>query len=812
MSLFIKKKYNKMMVSSDLVREDTMKGQKGKLRNKIATVLFIALIVVSGAEVSIPVWAQEGDGVTGNGAGGETEGAGTETLSENSEEQPAVEPSTEETLIEQVPEAELFAEETLTEERPEPVESEVMEEETSHWVTWRIFVKGNYRYYPFEEYPGEVKAVEQNSGETKISDPDEFYQGSNVTIIYEWRLQNGVYDIFVDGEKTAEITLDDESLEDVEIAPAWTYYGVWFCDENEERPLEISYVKSGQTASAKEPGRPGYRFDGWVKTPGGNDKFDLSTPITESVKLYASWQEDSDVPVTGDEWSLAKDGVLTISSNTGIEDWAANGRSKYKQSVVCAKIDDSVTKLPDSAFEDCIRLTEVEMSENAAVWGDDAFNCCESLKSVEIPFGVTRIGEGAFFLCKAMTNITIPESVEQISEYSFASSGLTEIRIPSRITKIPDTAFADCFDLRSADMTGEVTEIGEYAFGWSGLRSVSLPASVKSIGKEAFYGCQELTEVNLSESLTQIGESAFRESGLKSIVIPDGVTMIGSWAFYQCSKLTKVKLPEDLVQIGLGAFAECDLKTVTIPKNVQNMAVWTFNKCAALEQVIMKPEEPPFMIGVFAGCDKMKKGSIVVPKGTAETYKAAVGWSDYKELIVEESTPDGNDGGSGNEDGNSGQDGSSGGQGDGSGNDGDSGGQASSGVQDSGGQNRGGGSGSAAFTGMAGRTGSGADTVETKNDGNSVDAQNSEGAADWEKTGDTGDIAEGAGTMDDGSAATAFRGGISDDFLGGDDKEGEGAVFVWCGAAALLILLLYLADRRYGIVGKMKKNGSKEQK
>lgn len=807
------------MVSSDFVREDTMKGRKGKLWNQITTVLLAAaLIVVSGVGASIPVWAQESDVITENRADGETEGTGTETLSENSTEQPAEEPS---------------AEETAAEEQQEPAKAEVMKEETYHWATWRIFVKGNYRYYPFEEYPGEVKAVDRENGETKVSDPENVYQGSDATFIYEWRLKNGVYDIFVDGEDIAEISLDDESPEDVEIVPAWTYYGVWFCDENDERPLEICYVKSGQTASAKEPGRPGYKFDGWVKTPGGNDKFDLSMPITETVKLYASWKEDSDASVTGGGWTLAKDGTLTVSSDQGIEDWATNGRSKYKQRVVSAKIDDSVTKLPDSAFEDCIRLAEVEMSENAAVWGDNAFNCCESLKSVEIPSGVTRIGEGVFFLCKAMTNITIPESVEQIGEYSFASSGLTAVRIPSRITKIPNMAFADCIALRSVDMTGEVTEIGEYAFGWSGLRSVRLSVSVKTIGKEAFYGCQELTEVNLSESLTQIGESAFRESGLKSIVIPDGVTMIGSWAFYQCSNLAKVKLPENLVQIGFGAFVECGLKTITIPRNVQNMAVWTFDKCAALEQVIMKPKEPPFMIGVFAGCDKMKKGSIIVPKGTAETYKAAVGWSDYKELIVEESTPDGNEGGGSGDQGSSGDQGGGSGQDDSNGRDGSSGqsgqggnggqsgqsgnsGQSSSGVQDSGGQDGSGGSGPAAFGGMSGRTGSGADTVETENDGNSVDAQNSEDDADREKTVGTGGIAEGKGTVDDGSAATALQGGVLDGFIDGDVKEGEGVVLIWCGVAALLflllILLLYLADRRYGIVGKMKKNGSKEQK
>lgn len=794
-----------------------MKGRKGDWQYKITAVfLAAALLVGSGAGMPVTVQAQENSEIQEPAAAEETEtgaeGAAAHTLSENDGE----------ASVKEEPEASTEAERKF------------------HSVFWTIYVEGNYRYYPFEAYPTQVTAVNLVSGETQTGEVEDQVISSG-WCMYSFRLENGSYAFYADGEQIAEKTIDDGLDDIVEIEPSWIYYGVWFCDENGERPLEMCYVKSGQTASVNEPGRPGYVFDGWVKTPGGADKFDLSTPITESIKLYASWKEASDSTITGSGWSITKDGTLTIQSNQGFEDWAANGRIKYKQRVTRAKIDASVTKLPDSAFEDCIQMAEVEMSEKAAEWGDNVFNCCESLSTVEIPSGVTRIGDGAFFLCKAMKSITIPECVEQIDTYSFASSGLTSVRIPSRITKIPEGAFADCPDLQSVDIAGAVTEIGEYAFGRSGLRSIRIPASVKTIGTSVFYRCEQLAEANLSEGLTEIGDTAFAKSGLRSIEIPDSVVITGIGAFEECRNLTKVKLSENLENVGYALFRKCGIKTITIPKNLESMAVFMFKDCAALEKVVMKPETPPFMLYAFVECNKMKKGSIIVPKGTAETYKAHSGWITYKELIVEE-TASGSGGNGGQEQGdqtqgnqgadreNSDRDGSGNGSQSGGGQNGNDG-QDRNGNNDltaSAGKTDGRSSGAVGKTGGktkiaavkgdgAGKSDADHDGAENGGDGEAV--RNSDGGADVEQNRDAEGMAEGTGTEKDGSLARAdnenaqtFLSDAAPDGLA-DEKpeEKDYAALVWCGVTALLflllVLLLYLADRRYGIIAKIKKNG-----
>lgn len=789
-----------------------MKGRKEDRKYKITAVFIAAaLLMGSGAGMPVTVWAQENVEIQENQEIGETkekaENVDAETLSENSGEPPA-----------------------------EETQEVKAEEEKKHWVTWMLYVEGNYSGYPFETYPQEVKAVNKSTGEEKEAYGED-YMDAKGYCRYWLMLKNGTYEFCVDGEKLVEITLDDTALEEVKIEPSWTYYGVWFCDDNGERPMEMCYVKSGQTASPQVPGRPGHIFDGWVKTPGGNDKFDLSTPITESIKLYASWKEDDTTStVTGEGWSLTKEGVLTIDSNQGMEHWAANGQSKYKQRVTSANIDSSVTKIAKSAFEDCLRLTNVVMSPNVTVLEDDAFNCCESLSSVEIPSGVTKIGDGAFFMCGAMKSVTIPENVEQIGSYAFRKSGLTSVRIPARVTKILPGTFWECSDLQSVEITGGVTEIGWDAFRQSGLRSVRIPANVKKLSERAFSECEKLTTVEIEEGLTEIGGEAFSKSGLTSVVMPSSVTTIGGASFSFCRSLTEVKLSENLTKIGTMAFAGSALTSVVIPDSVTMIDILAFALCASLEKVIMKSKTPPAMEAAFEMCGKMKKGSIIVPKGTAKTYKAAEGWLAYQDFIVEETSS----GSSGNDDkeqggkdqGDQGQGNQSQGDGQeqgsqGSGNSGQGGSDGQSGSrQSTNGSNAP--TASAEKTesrssGIVGRTGGKAEIAAAKGDDTEksgigkdgdgaveiekdvdMDAENSNNRAVMEQDVEAGST----GAETDGSLTPAILlGGVPD----GDAEAANGAVSLWCGAAVLLLLLLigllYLADRRYGIIAKIRKTG-----
>ena len=72
----------------------------------------------------------------------------------------------------------------------------------------------------------------------------------------------------------------------------------------------------------------------------------------------------------------------------------------------------------------------------------------DNVKKVKIEDGVTSIGESAFNNCYSLTSITIPDSVTSIENYAFANcSNLTSITILKSVTSIGKNAFKDCYNL-----------------------------------------------------------------------------------------------------------------------------------------------------------------------------------------------------------------------------------------------------------------------------------------------------------------------------------------------------------------------------
>ena len=72
----------------------------------------------------------------------------------------------------------------------------------------------------------------------------------------------------------------------------------------------------------------------------------------------------------------------------------------------------------------------------------------DNVKKVVIEDGVTSIGESAFNNCYSLTSITIPDSVTSIENYAFANcSNLTSITILKSVTSIGKNAFKDCYNL-----------------------------------------------------------------------------------------------------------------------------------------------------------------------------------------------------------------------------------------------------------------------------------------------------------------------------------------------------------------------------
>ncbi len=345
-------------------------------------------------------------------------------------------------------------------------------------------------------------------------------------------------------------------------------------------------------------------------------------------------------------WSLADDGVLTISGTGDMSNFTSYSNVPWypnASAITKVVIENGVTSIGENAFYGCSNLTSVTIPASVTKIGNSAFNGCSSLTSVTIPEGVTSIGNSAFNGCSKLASVELPNSLTKIDYSAFNScSSLTSVTIPAKVTSISNNVFYDCSSLTSVTIPASVTKIGNSVFnGCTSLTDVTIPASVTSIGRSAFFGCSSLTDVTIPASVTSIGSNVFTGcSSLKRIevdannkiyssdsegilfdknknkiicvpavfsgdyAIPESVTSIDSNAFNGCTSLTSVTIPAKVTSIGSSAFSGCSsLTSVTIPEGVTTINSNVFYNCTSLASVNIPAKVTSIGRDAFSGCN-----------------------------------------------------------------------------------------------------------------------------------------------------------------------------------------------------------------
>ena len=244
-------------------------------------------------------------------------------------------------------------------------------------------------------------------------------------------------------------------------------------------------------------------------------------------------------------------------------------------------------------------------------------------------------------------NITIGKlSVLDLSGANIVAGGdyyfiSTSESFSSKSNLIGDYAFRDCTGLTSITIPSSVTSIGDWAFyGCTRLTSMIIPSSVTSIGNWVFGVCIRLTSITIPSSVTSIGNYAFNGCiGLTSMTIPSSVTSIGDYAFMNCTGLTSITIPSSVTSIGGDAFWNCTgLTSITIPNSVTFIGDYAFCGCTRITEIHSRRLTPPIITNLtFTGMNQASC-KLYVPKGAYSTYWLAVGWSDFTNIIEEEST------------------------------------------------------------------------------------------------------------------------------------------------------------------------------
>lgn len=338
-----------------------------------------------------------------------------------------------------------------------------------------------------------------------------------------------------------------------------------------------------------------------------------------------------------------------------------------------------VTKIGEQAFYDCRNLTFVSIPNKVSTIEENAFTSCNSLTSITIPSSVVKIGQSAFSGCSGLEKVIvndlaawcqiafgdseanplntahhlysdgdteikdliIPNNVTSIGDWAFRECrGLESVTIPSSVTRIGKLAFDYCVGISSVTLSNGLTYIGDAAFRFcNGITTITIPNSVTWIGKTAFGWCTALPSINLPSSLKTINENAFCNCiSLTSLIIPDSVELIRTGAFQGCIGLTSLLIPSSVKSIENDAFWNCDgLTSVIIPENVTWIGDRAFN-CNNLLSVTSLITEPFNIKNTVFRTNTLNNGTLIVPYGSREKYKATEGWNSFVSIMEHKGT------------------------------------------------------------------------------------------------------------------------------------------------------------------------------
>lgn len=305
----------------------------------------------------------------------------------------------------------------------------------------------------------------------------------------------------------------------------------------------------------------------------------------------------------------------------------------------------NVQEIGDNAFNGCIRLSSLTLSEGIRVIEEMAFSNCSDLTEVLIPVSVERLGDGVFADCLAMTQIAVaPESEHFVVQdnilYSKDLSTLLhylvakeeqEFTLPEEVRKIAGLAFASNYFLSEVTLGDHLEEVGSYAFArCSCLTYMYLPPQTTRLGVSPLHDCTMLLEIEVDPSnpcYSSIDGVLYNKeqtqliqypAGIcaESYSVPDTVQEIAEYACYDAQDLEVLKISAGVRKIGDMAFAFCD-------------------KLRDVEIRVADPAQIEVGMMAFFSVAGTPR-TLRVPQGSRKLYEKSEQWQDLAQKIIEQ--------------------------------------------------------------------------------------------------------------------------------------------------------------------------------
>lgn len=418
------------------------------------------------------------------------------------------------------------------------------------------------------------------------------------------------------------------TIENLEYSTTY-FYRVWVGNGRYEISSQLMAIKTGEASVDPDP-----PVDGIIQ---------FKDPIVKAI-CVANWDLNGDGELSVHEAEKVTDIGSVFTENkdivtfdefkyfVGIEDLIERAFLKCSN-LVSIELPASITYIGKNAFTDCINLERIIMPSSIRIIDDAAFAHCRNLILNELPGNIVKMGESVFAYCNKLKLTKLPSRLLSIGNWAFIECNelcLTEL--PSGLVSIGNQAFETCYALALQNLPDGIQRIGDGAFKYCyELRITELPSQLDSIDRSVFLECHNIRLKKLPSNIKSIGVGTFENcTSLEISEIPDDVQKIGRTAFSGCIGIKSLVLPKELTKISSNTFSNCRFKEITIQENVKLIESDAFVGCDRLATVRLLPETPPEMLDENLG---IYLDTIYVPAASLEAYRAAPGWSRWKDRI-----------------------------------------------------------------------------------------------------------------------------------------------------------------------------------
>jgi hypothetical protein len=339
-------------------------------------------------------------------------------------------------------------------------------------------------------------------------------------------------------------------------------------------------------------------------------EYDITSPTSVTlVKVNLEWGKDTtklEVPAT----VMVQQHVLDVT---------VIGQAAFANLLVDSIIlPPSVTTVGDRAFQNCSKLTYVNLPATMEEIRQGCFSGCTSLSKIKLPGGITKIWNEAFQRCNGLTDFDFPATLREVGTNAFSGcQNLERIVFNGPLVKIWYDAFAWCTKLKEVEFKGAIRNLNGFS-NCTSLEKVVLPEGLQTIEGSVFQRCTSLKEITIPQSVREMGQSVFDGcSSLKEVVLPAAMPYMQHWLFQNCTGLERLTIGEGLKSIGTSAL----------------------DGCSSLRRIVVRCQQPPtYSNNTFTQeiLDMFEQAELVVPEDCKSAYQKADFWKNFKNITEQD--------------------------------------------------------------------------------------------------------------------------------------------------------------------------------